>query len=188
MGRTDRWDAELTEQQRWAIYENSLRFNYPVLVDWLQKEYTLSEVPSKTAFYNWKSAMRRDEANYRRRKLVEAKIELADLASVKAVPKDMADALVSLGCEAALSNDLDAAKLLVDMAAKISDDSRRSELLRRDTKAEKELTSARAEIAVLKKQMAALRGELDSAHQSTIADPVKVSEAIDKHLGLKPNG
>lgn len=129
MGRIDRWDANLSEAARWGVYEKSLKWNYPVLVEWLQKEYNLSEPPSKTAFYAWKSSMRKDEADYRRTRLIEARLELSALAEVKAAPADVADALVSLGSEAALSGDLDAAKKLVEMAAKIYDGQRQAKRL-----------------------------------------------------------
>lgn len=181
MGRIDRWDAALTAKQRREAYTNSLRYNYPVMSEWLVKEFALPHVPSETAYYNWKSAMRRDEASDRLRQLVEAKVELADLASVKAAPKDMADALVGLGCEAALSKDLEAAKILVDMAAKIGDDSRRSELLVRNTKAEKELTASREEIAALKKRIAELR----EGAGKTIVDEAVVAQRLAEKLGLK---
>ena len=120
-GRIDRWDAPLTEVQRWEAYETALRFPYAAFAAWAVKKFALEKAPSCSSFHAWKNAMRKDEGTHRVQTLIQTRLELANLSAVKAAPADMADALVSLGSEAALSGDLDAAKKLVEMAASISD-------------------------------------------------------------------
>lgn len=179
MGRTDRWDAALTETQRWDIYYEALKHPYSsAFVLWMQKQFGLTTEPSQSAFYYWKAAMRKDYGAHRREELVQARLEIANLAEVRSAPAEMAAALQSLGAEAALSGNLEDAKKLVTMAAQIADGQRQG----------RKLELQERELKLAQDKFAAAEARLNAA-SSVVNDKTITPEQRDAKLkelfGLK---
>lgn len=185
--RSDSWDSRLSEEQRWIVYDKMRKFAWYDVRQFVAETY--GENPSRSCLYAFYARMRKDESAHRIEQSITAAAEAGQLARVVATDEKLIAAYQSMAADIALrTGDAKTAERYTKMALNISENLRRGVLLERNTKAEKELTAAREEIADLKKQLSALRGELDSAHQKSTADPAAVAAEIDKHLGIKHNG
>lgn len=59
--RTDSWAASLTEDQQWRVFDRAKNCAWEDAAAWAVDEYKLEKMPSRTAFFNWKKAMQKEE-------------------------------------------------------------------------------------------------------------------------------
>ncbi len=118
--RIDRWDAALSDQQRWEIFEKGRCWSYPAVAKWMLQEFNLEKAPSPSAYYAWVRSMGKEVFEERKRQIVEAKLQVVDLAQVKMEPQAMVTALQNIGTDCALNGDMSSAKALHQMAAGIT--------------------------------------------------------------------
>lgn len=59
--RTDSWAASLTEDQQWRVFDKAKNCSWEDAAAWAVAEYKMGKMPSRTAFFNWKKAMQKEE-------------------------------------------------------------------------------------------------------------------------------
>jgi len=117
--RTDSWVAQLTQDQQYELYDKSQQPNMHWIkaMKWAVKEFGLKKLPSQTAFYQWKSDMRKEDL---RERIVSVMLSTRRFYGL--VPDDEIVATFKvLATEAALSGDAKTATDLVKCAASVHD-------------------------------------------------------------------
>lgn len=100
--RSDSWAATLDEEQRWALYYKARGLKWNEAAAWAVKEYGI-ESPSRSAFYRFLDAMRKDESAHRLEQAKTAALEAAALAKGVALSdKETEEAYKRMAVELAL--------------------------------------------------------------------------------------
>jgi hypothetical protein len=124
--RSDAWDADLTEAQRWQAYDLFRRSPWYAVAEWAHKEFGLRRAPGRGALYRWARRMRQDESARRIEQAVTARDEIGALAGTAAADAALIDAYKSLAADLALKgNAADAVKYTV-MAMEIGNAQRKA--------------------------------------------------------------
>lgn len=124
--RSDAWDADLTEAQRWQAYDLFRRSPWYAVAEWAHKEFGLRRAPGRGALYRWARRMRQDESAHRIEQAVQARDEIGALAHTAAADAALIDAYKSLAADLALKgNASDAVKYTV-MAMEIGNAQRKA--------------------------------------------------------------
>jgi len=124
--RSDAWDADLTEAQRWQAYDLFRRSPWYAVAEWAHKEFGLRRAPGRGALYRWARRMRQDESARRIEQAVTARDEIGALAGTAAADAALIDAYKSLAADLALKgNASDAVKYTV-MAMEIGNAQRKA--------------------------------------------------------------
>ena len=119
--RIDRWDADLTEEQRWAAYDKAHGTPWYLWAQWVREQYG-AEV-SRAGYYRWMASMREGASN---RRLEQAAIAIAEAGKLADRAgngdKILAGAYKALAADAAMSSgDAETAQRYVQMAMAIED-------------------------------------------------------------------
>jgi len=191
--RRDCWEKQLSPDQRDRIYERmQKRFKEAALLAWIAEEFGIP-APSRSALYlfpkRWKpeyetriseNILRADDTARK----VLAKIGNADDAVVR-----QATLLVT---DAAARRDFETGQKWLRVIESIAERNHDSKKLQNDSArlqrllcSERERDALQSEISNLKSQIASLTKAADS--KPSIVDPAQVADALDKHLGRKPN-
>lgn len=116
--RRDAWYAQLSEEERWAVYEKAVRLGATTVIPWVEKTHGIAV--SRSAFYRFLDWMRPQLSAHRLEQAVLARTEAERLAKAGGMKKTIAEAFVTMANEAALgTGDAAAGKDWVDMAAKL---------------------------------------------------------------------
>ena len=117
--RSDAWDADLTEAQRWQAYAQFRRSPWYEVSKWAAEQFGVP-APSRSALYRWAARMRGLESAHRVEQAVVAREEIGTLASTVAHDAALIDAYKSMAADLALKgNAADAIKYTV-MAMEIA--------------------------------------------------------------------
>ena len=209
--RSDSWDSELTDAQRWAVYDKFRSGRWYDVAPWAAAEFALAEVPSRAAMYRFASRMRTLESAHRIESALTARDEAGALVAAKTDDVETINAYKALAQDMALTGDRQAAieftQMALSLAAQLTktreielkaaaqktkDDQLRLAREKfeaaeaRATAAEKRAEAAEAKTAELQARCAALETALQDAGKTTVADPHKVVDELDKLLGRKP--
>ena len=148
--RIDRWDAPLSEADRWRAYESARNTPWHKAAEWVGEEFGV-DPPSRSAWYRWLARMRREEAAERLARAAAAVSEAKRLAGEAGGDDALEDALKALAADAALNaSDPEAALRYVRMAAGIArarESRARLALDRERFEEEKRLAAAASEAA-----------------------------------------
>lgn len=124
--RSDAWDADLTDAQRWQAYDLFSRSPWYKVAAWSKEEFGLSRAPGRNALYNWARRMRGLESAHRIEEAVQARDEIGALANTAAADAALVDAYKSLAADLALKGNAgDAVKYTV-MAMEIGNAQRKA--------------------------------------------------------------
>lgn len=156
---------------------------YRVGVDWVEKNVGITV--SISGLRRWWRAVtaRRSRADLSGAIKASAKFDakvdkrILDTRAANAIRAKFWDALVNRDHESIETF----GKLVLDYNA----DDRDTAKLERMIKAEQDLIAAKAQIDDLRKQLAAMNQQLAESGKVTLADPAKVSDELDRHLGVK---
>ena len=120
--RTDSWAAGLSEEQSWALYSKARRCQWQEAAAWAVKEFGLAKGPSRTAFYAWLTAMRKDEHEHRMGQAAIAAAEAAALGGRCTKDEALIQAFKALATDVALTTgDAKTASAFVNSAMAIKD-------------------------------------------------------------------
>lgn len=124
--RSDAWDADLTEAQRWQAYDLFRRSSWYEVSEWVKTEFDLKRAPGRNALYRWAKRMRDDESAHRIEQSITARDEIGALANTAAADSALVDAYKSMAADLALKgNAADAVKYTV-MAMEIGNAQRKT--------------------------------------------------------------
>ena len=179
--RTDSFAAALTEEQAWALFAKSRRCDWQDAAQWAVKEFGLERMPSRTAFYEWRKRMARDEHEHR---MEQAAIAAADAAALgEKCTKDEAliQAFKALATEVALTTgDAKTAGSFVISAMAIKDrllDAQELKLKERaQTTKEEELKLAKKTLEIMEAKEAAAHGALADRKLTDADKLMKIKE------------
>ena len=118
--RIDAWDAPLAEEQRWQVYDKSKTAAWHAVTAWAVAEFGLGGAPSRQAYYDFLSRMRKSEAARRMEQMAMARAEVGDIAKAAAMDEALIQAYKALAADAALSGDAKTAVQLTCMAMDIT--------------------------------------------------------------------
>lgn len=108
--RSDAWDADLTEAQRWQAYAQFRRSPWFEVSAWIAGQFGV-DAPSRSALYRWAARMRSQESAHRLEQAITAREEIGTLASTVATDAALIDAYKTLAADLALKgNAADAVK------------------------------------------------------------------------------
>ncbi len=124
--RSDAWDAELTEAQRWQAYAQFRRSSWFEVSAWAAEQFGV-QPPSRSALYRWAARMREQESDHRVEQTIIARIEVGKLAKAAGQNDiELIEAYKTLGADVALSTgDADKAEKFTMMAMMIGDSQRK---------------------------------------------------------------
>lgn len=77
--RSDAWDANLTEAQRWQAYAQFRRSSWFETSAWIAEQFGIP-APSRSALYRWNNRMREQESDHRIEQTIITRVEVGKLA------------------------------------------------------------------------------------------------------------
>ena len=114
----DAFDANLSEEQRWAIFDRSQRFAWYEVARWINKEFGIP-APSRTAHYRFCNYMRKIAAARRYADAVAARTETKQLAKAAGSDGQTAAAFMALSQDLALAGNAKEAATFMQMALQL---------------------------------------------------------------------
>lgn len=123
--RSDAWDADLSDAQRWQAYDLFRRSAWYEVAEWVKTEFALKRAPGRNALYRWAKRMREDESAHRIEQAVQARDEIGALAHTTATDAALIDAYKSMAADLALKGDAKSAVSLTVMAMEIGNAQRK---------------------------------------------------------------
>jgi len=121
--RADSWAAKLSEEQAWELFYKSRRCDWQVAAKWAVKQFKMSAMPSRSAFYAWKKQMQEDEHSHKIAQALIAQQEAKSLAeNYNITDEDSVKALMSAATNASIiSDDPKLAYGLIETAMMVKD-------------------------------------------------------------------
>lgn len=169
--RSDAWDANLTEAQRWQAYAQFRRSSWFEVSAWAAEQFGV-QPPSRSALYRWAARMREQESDHRVEQTIIARIEVGKLAKAAGQNDvELIEAYKTLGADVALSTgDADKAEKFTMMAMMIGDSQRKKIELdlkeRAQSTKEETLRLAREKFEAAEARIDATRKTLERLNQS----------------------
>jgi len=161
--RTDSWAAGLTEDQKWTLFHRARKCAWEEAAGWAVKEFGLERMPSRTAFFNWKAAMQKDEHPHmieqsllaqEQAKSIAERYEVTDEEHVKMLLSAATNATI-------LTENSKLAAQLIECAMDIKDRTQRAQELKLEERKiavkEEELTIARRKLEIYEKAKSAAK-------------------------------
>ena len=121
--RVDHWAAQFDEATQWKIYYKIKTLRWTDAQAWLAQEYSLARPPGKSSIYEFRVAMREEEAAHRLGEVAIAQAEAAALAKGQRLSDEETEAAYKqLATELALrTGSAKEASAFIAMAAAIAD-------------------------------------------------------------------
>lgn len=117
--RIDAWDASLTDEQRWMIYDRFRRHSWDAVLGWIHEEIGIAP-PSRSSLYRWADKMRKHESTRRLEQAIIARDEIGALAGTSAANDQLVEAYKSMAVELALQGNAKEAVRLTQMAMQLA--------------------------------------------------------------------
>lgn len=170
--RSDAWDADLTDAQRWQAYDMFRRSPWYAVAAWVKEEFGLRREPGRNALYRWAKRMREDESAHRIEQAVQARDEIGQLANTAAADSALVDAYKSMAADLALKgNAADAVKYTV-MAMEIGNAQRKAAELELKARAQE---TKDAQLRLAREKFEAAEARLASAKE--VVSDAKLTDA-----------
>lgn len=122
--RIDAWDAQLSEAQRWQVYDRLRRSAWYVVSAWVKEEFGLSEGPSRSAIYRFSSRMRGLESAHRIESALLARDEAGALVAATTDDEATITAYKAMAQDLAIGGNADEAikftKMALNLAAQLT--------------------------------------------------------------------
>ncbi len=185
--RSDAWDTDLTDAQRWQAYDLFSRSPWYKVSAWAKEEFGLRREPGRNALYRWGKRMRELESAHRIEQAVQARDEIGALAHTTATDAALIDAYKSMAADLALRGDAKSAVSLTVMAMEIGSAQRKTCELELKARAQQtkdeQLKLAREKFEAAEARIAATRKTLERLNQSGGLTPEARAE-IEKAMGI----
>jgi hypothetical protein len=173
--RTDAFDAVLTDEQRWALFDQGKRLPWYGAAAWAHKELGI-DPPGKTAFYDFMAYMRSEDSERRIAQALAAKNDMGRaMREIGDMDPELAHAWQQMALESALNGDPDAARRYLDMAMELRKSALEGEKLRLKQEAE---IRARQSLELEREKFADLQRRNDAAKAKL--EQVKAKGGIDE--------
>ena len=117
--RIDAWDAALTDEQRWMVYDRFRRHSWDAVLGWIHEEIGIAP-PSRSRLYRWADKMRKHESTRRLEQAIIARDEIGALAGTSAANDKLVEAYKSMAAELALQGNAKEAVRLTQMAMQLA--------------------------------------------------------------------
>lgn len=117
--RIDAWDAALTDEQRWMVYDRFRRHSWDAVLGWIHEEIGIAP-PSRSSLYRWADKMRKHESARRLEQAIIARDEIGALAGTSAANDKLVEAYKSMAAELALQGNAKEAVRLTQMAMQLA--------------------------------------------------------------------
>lgn len=170
--RSDAWDADLSDAQRWQAYDLFRRSAWYEVAEWVKAEFALTRAPGRNALYRWARRMREDESAHRVEQAITARDEIGALANTAAADAALIDAYKSLAADLALKgNAADAVKYTV-MAMEIGNAQRKAAELELKARAQQ---TKDEQLKLAREKFEAAEARLNKAKE--IVGDVKLTDA-----------
>lgn len=173
--RTDAFEADLSEDQRWKLYDAFRALPWYKAAEMAEKEFGI-EAPGKSAMYRFARAMREKESERRIADALAAKEEIhRSMDAVGGVDPELMHAWEQLALESALKGDPEAGKRYQQLAMEIREAGMEAEKLRLKQEAEKR---AQDGLALEREKFAEQQRKNEQARASL--EQVKAKGGIDE--------
>lgn len=184
--RSDAWDADLTEAQRWQAYAQFRRSPWFEVSAWAAEQYGVPP-PSRSALYRWAARMRQQESAHRLEQSITAREEIGTLASAVATDAALIDAYKTLAADLALKgNAADAVKFTV-MAMELGNGQRKAAELELKARAQQTkdeaLRLAREKFEAAESRLSAARAAVSRLSDAGGLTP-EARRQIEEAMGL----
>ena len=172
--RSDSWAATLEEEQRWALYYKARGLKWNEAAAWAVKEFGIDS-PSRSAFYRFLDAMRKDESAHRLEQAKTAALEAAALAKGVALSDtETEEAYKRMAVELALrTGSAKEAQRFVEMATSLAD----RRLKREEIKLKGRAQETRDEALKLAREKFEAAERRENAAKATLGDTKLTDEA-----------
>jgi len=184
--RSDAWDADLTDAQRWQAYDMFRRSSWYKVAEWAAEEFSVPP-PSRAALYRWAKRMRGLESAHRIEQAVQARDEIGALAHTTATDAALIDAYKSMAADLALNGNAKDAVSLTVMAMDIGAAQRKAAELELKARAQETrdeaLKLAREKFEAAEARLSATRETLARLDTSGGLTPEARAE-IEKAMGM----
>lgn len=118
--RSDVWDANLDDQQRWTIYYKMCRGQWQIIAKWIEDEYGIP-APSRSALYRFCARLRKLESAHRLESALAARDEAGMLVAAATDDEKLIAAYKTLGQDMALRGDAITARIYTQLAVTLAD-------------------------------------------------------------------
>ena len=178
--RRDAWYAQLSEEERWAVYERALRLPYPAVAEYVKKTYDVTV--SRSAYYRFQDWMRPQLSARRLEQAVIARREAKALADRAGAKKEIADAFVAMGSEIALrTGDAAQAQDWIRMAAALVAAAQKDREIELRAEAQK---LDRDKFEAAEKRLAAVKSAVEDARKAPGGLTPETLKRIEEAAGL----
>jgi transposase-like protein len=185
--RADAFEAQLSEEQRWKLYDRLRRSAWWAVAEWVEAEFSIPR-PSRSALYAFKRHMDGLESAHRIETALSERENLRrEMAEVGDMDPELQHAWLRLAQESSLNGDPKAGERFLRMARALrADATKRLEIQLKqqaEARAAAELEIAQRKLSVIESKVADARAALDAARGGKSVDPEKLADEIDRILG-----
>jgi hypothetical protein len=165
--RSDSWDSELTDAQRWAVYDKFRAGRWYDVATWAREEFGLADIPSRAAMYRFADRMRSLESAHRIESALVARDEAGALVAAATDDATTINAYKTMAQDLALSGRPGDAVLYTSMALDLA--AQQTKRLELELKAaaqqtkDQQLKLAREKFEAAEKRLNAVRDALTDA-------------------------
>lgn len=170
--RADAWDATLSEEEKWKLFEYANSHPFPQALEALPAG---TRRPNYNSFYTWLRFMRTKEAAHRIASAIASRQELNGLSGAAALNAATADAYLALANSALLNGEPEKASQIVAAATKINAAALR---IKEQRNKEERLRIQRENLELAKDKFAAAEKRLEAIQDATDTPELSDAERI----------
>ena len=186
--RTDAFEAKLTEEQRWQVYDRLVRFPWYDVRPWIAEQFFV-DPPSRSALYSFKSNMSDQQSAHRIEEALSNRENLRrEMNKLGDMDPELQHAWLQLAQESTLKGDPKAGERYLKMARALRQDATTKLELQLKQQAE---ARAASELDIMKRKLELQEQKIAEAQRVIEAgrggsvDPQKLADEIDRILGRK---
>jgi len=185
--RIDAWDAALSDEQRWQVYDRFRRYPWYEVVEWIGAELGVTP-PGRSSLYRWADRMRKLESARRVERAIQAQAEIDALAGTAAANDKLIAGYKSMAAEMALDGDAKTAVRLTQMAMSLAaQQTAQMELALKQQRIEQQAEAqrlAREKFEAAEARLAAVKDALANARREGGGLSAEALREIEQAAGL----
>jgi len=186
--RIDAWGANLTEAQRWEVYQaHYTHASWEAVADWAEAEFSI-ERPTRSAYYRFRSRMAERESEHRIEMAITEKGRISrEMDAIGEISPELKRAFEQRSLESELRGDHQGAEKWLKLALNLGDAmNNKAELAlkaKAQERAERQLELAREKFAAAEARLSAARDAMKRLNDSGGLSPEARAE-IEKAMGI----
>lgn len=186
--RADAWEAQLTEEQRWAVYAKLQKYAWQIVQPWIIEEFHI-DPPGRTALYAFKNNMAALESSHRiEQALKNRELLRREMNQIGDIDPELQHAWLQLAEESTRRGDPKAGERYLKMARALRQDATTKlelELKQQaEARAKSELDIMQRKLELQEQKIADAQRVLEEGRGGQV-DPQKLADEIDRILGRK---